>query len=371
MNIYPDESCLEQVFRPGPGNSVQKPFMEMENGIETFDRREHALRRTQSHESFSTDGHGIRHVVGVGKLRKARFDVYRFGRHGRFMLGDLETLLRKYNASVRQGLDEASVQHQHELDDIKAVILDRRAQVAASCSIREPLVWRRAEKQVSQDDRDLREGAAALLAIRREQLLQAKELMYRHFVVNAFLTCPLIWDTDRYTVKGVRQGCLDGGWIQNCHLSKSSEDSPDGVYRLRLLWVPAPGATMYPAMLLVDRSGVTTFAVLEITWAKYHGSYFRDWAGGPKIIAIEATIRDCYVAKCQCEERVEIERAKMDEKKYKKSLSLYQRLLYKSGDYQRAQAASVQASAVQASAVQATDSQATSSQDSLDKLSFC
>ncbi|KAM3441289.1 hypothetical protein MY4824_001740 [Beauveria thailandica] len=312
-----------------------------ENCIEDFSPEAFPMRRARNYTE-----HHIAHKNDIQILTEIRHDLQRYGHLSYRIKGNLGNLFIAYMVSVRNSLNKIQVWHQLELAAIDETMAAQHAGIDASHSCHMSLAYFRAKRDARSTKRNLRKGTDELLKDRRNQLIDAQDMMYRQLVVNAYLTSQLSWNGNRYCIDGVRQGrFLSNAPILPQHLTRNTDETKDGYYELRLKWVSAPGATKYPAKLCIHRIEDERFALQEVVWgdlADYEDSLGRD------TITVFAQICCNWVAHDQGMERADKERAEMDEARYKRSLPPWKRLTYKTGDYQKTLAASTLASSSQA-----------------------
>ncbi|ATY59284.1 hypothetical protein A9K55_002671 [Cordyceps militaris] len=318
-----------------PVNTVYQNTMEVSNEIEYFGPAEFPMRRAKTKAQ-----HEVRHAEDINLLRQIRHDLRQCGQ-GSYSLDDLGKFLRHYNLVVYSSINDAELIYQSECRAIREGFLSQRASGSFFCHLK-------AKHEARASENALLSKAASAFELEKAELLEAKELMYRQLIMNAFLTCELSWDTQRYAINGVRQGSLSDKPIEGPHLKKDPEDSLGGLYRLQLTWVPAPNATRYPARIYIDRLASGKFATEHIAWRSYDRGD-NGWESHPHLaptVLIEASIRCRHVAGSQRQDRFLAELHAMAEAEYKKSLRPWQRLVYKTGDYQRAYSFPIQPTSI-------------------------
>ncbi|KAM3511741.1 hypothetical protein MY11210_004631 [Beauveria gryllotalpidicola] len=304
------------------------------NCIEDFSPEAFAMRRPRNYTQ-----HHITHENEIQRLTEIRHDLRRYGHLSCRVLGNLGSLFTTYMLSIRNSLDNIQAWHQLELKAIDETMAAQHAEIDASHSCHTSLAYFRAKMDARSTKRDLRKGTHELLKYRKDQLINAKDMMHRQLAINAYLTSELSWNGSRYRVNGVRQGHFKNTTMLPCHLTKNTEETKDGFYQLRLTWVPAHDATKYPAMLCIHRIGDERFALQEIIWAdlaEYEDGLDLDHPFRLSTITVFAQICCNWVAHDQSMERAAKERAEMAEARYKRSLPPWKRLAYKTGDYQKA-----------------------------------
>ncbi|KAM3530590.1 hypothetical protein NHJ13051_001254 [Beauveria bassiana] len=304
-----------------------------ENCIEDFSPEAFPMRRPRNYTE-----HHNNHEDDIQILTEIRHDLQRFGHFSHRIKGNLSNLFIAYMVLVRNSLNKIQVWHQTELAAIDETMAAMHAEIDASHSCHMSLTYFRAKMDARSTRRGLLQGTAELLKDRRDQLINAQDMMYRQLIINAYLTSELSWNGNRYCVDGVRQGrFISSDPILPQHLTRNADETKDGFYELRLKWVPSPGATKYPAQLCIHRVNDERFALQEVVWgdlANYEDCLDR------ATITVFAHICCNWVAHDQGMDRFDKERAEMDEARYKRSLPLWKRLTYKAGDYQKTLATS-------------------------------
>lgn len=243
----------------------------------------------------------------------------------------LERALKLYTDHVLKFLDDAQDDHKQDVEVIEKVAATAKAQMDSSAvcglSFTHVYIIRSAEKKRRAQIAE----ANAVLARRQEELHEALELMHRQYIMHAFVASGLSWNKKQYSIDGVPQGCFSTREIIASRLTRHAEDTHDGVYRLRLRWEPAPGATKYPTNIYIDRINERHFDIEYVKWADYTEPTGFDLRSKP----MAATIRCRFVAHVQRVDRFKREVLERAEKQYKKSLPFWKALTYKEGDYQR------------------------------------
>ncbi|KAJ6780428.1 hypothetical protein PWT90_09616 [Aphanocladium album] len=323
------------LYRRDAGTVVDGITATPQNSIECFEPEEFPFRRPRNYTQ-----HDIGHMMELEQLEHVRHDVSRYGFRSCYILGSLEKVLLRYTHSAFAAGEQLQGYYEREVQGIEETSAAQMAEIAAAHKCHLSFLYLDAKRQATKKKHCLMQATADLLTSRQEQLKEARELMHRQLIMNAFVTSDLSWDATKYVKDGIPQGWFRNTEIIASQLRKHHEDSQDGVYRLRLTWVPAEGATAYPATIQIDRIADEHFALENIVWRACPTAdeeTFRDFFS-LKTMQIEATIRCRFVAHFQCAERVERETAEIAEEKYKQSLPLWKRISYKPGDYQKAQA---------------------------------
>ncbi|KAJ3485699.1 hypothetical protein NLG97_g6759 [Lecanicillium saksenae] len=302
------------------------------NSIENFEPEEFPSRIPRKYTQ-----HDIRHMMGLEKLRDIRYDISRYGFHSCHVLGNLESLFVEYTDITSAALDQLRGFYERELQGIDEAYAAQQAEIDASYRCHLSCSYLHTKVQAEENKRNLKHATSDILLRRQGELKEARELMHRQLIMNAFVTSKLSWDATKYMKDGIQQGWFRNTEIIASHLNKHPEDSKDGVYRLRLTWVPAEGATSYPATIQIDRIADEIFSLENIVWRPYPPVYEESSHNPFRLTTMqtETTIRCRLVAHFQCAERVEREIAEAAEEAYKKSLPLWKQITYRPGDYQR------------------------------------
>lgn len=284
------------------------------------------------------------HESRMNKLTNTREYVCNMGNTADRFSSDfpLAAMVFKYTKDIRDVSHASALHYENAVAEIKHRAHVRKAEIDAAHSSHLTPAYRHAVK-ACKDDRDyLIRQCETFRDWRNHEIAEAKERMHRQLTAHAFLTCDLSWKLDFFMPSGVYLGFFKKLDIESWRLQKHVDDSPDGVYRLRLEWMPARGATEYPAHLHVDRIDDGQFAIQNIEWRPYDESMADDGTGtddDPSTVDIYTTIRCRFVAAEQDAERTAKERAELDEKNYKKTLPIWKLLRYKTGDYLKTRAA--------------------------------
>lgn len=229
----------------------------------------------------------------------------------------------------------ASKQHlAHALEDIDDAIFAEDAKLDAAYSCQFNCRYLLAKRQLKRSTVLLKANAQSCSARREAEIHEANELMNRQLIMHAFATSPVVHDVRYHYYNGVLQGHFEPIEILAWRLGKSPEDSTDGVYRLKLVWVPSRDATKIPARILIDRISEGRFDIQQIDWMSHtvdreEYDLLRQLRLPIRTVNITASIRCRVVAYDQCFHRVAKEKAEENEKQYKKSLPIWKRLTYK------------------------------------------
>lgn len=272
----------------------------------------------------------IRHMMDLKGLLEVRYRIYRRTRRSRLVINDLERVLADYMQVADSALANIELCYDIDVKRIRAKFAAQKLAIREVHCCRFLFPYIKARIQATMTKQFRIQGADAVLKTRKDELHEARDLMHRQLIMNAFLTCPLSWNSDKYTIDGVRQGCLSNSDIHAYRLVQLH----NGVYSLRLEWIRFRGATKYPASLLIKRHKIERFAIADVAWADYDGpSNELDLHPrfAPKTVQITATIWCPLVAQDQSRKRVETQGYQTATKKDKWLLPFWKLLTNKSG----------------------------------------